>query len=50
MDRIASLMVKRPCLGCVYFPHCGSTTRTEKCLGRETKSMKKKEAQKNGVK
>lgn len=35
--------VKKPCIGCIYFKVCGSTTRTEPCKGRETKSEKKKE-------
>jgi hypothetical protein len=34
--------VKKPCINCVYFKTCGSTTRTEPCAGRETKSDKKK--------
>lgn len=29
--------VKRPCIGCVYFAQCGSTTRTAHCDGRKTK-------------
>ena len=28
---------KKPCINCVYFKTCGSTTRTEPCNGRETK-------------
>lgn len=35
--------VKKPCIGCVYFAACGSTTRTEPCKGRITKSRKAKE-------
>ena len=31
-------MVKKPCIGCVYFDSCGSTTRTVPCDGRKTKS------------
>lgn len=40
-------MAKKPCIGCIYFDACGSTTRTEHCNGRQTKSEKKKE-NKNG--
>ncbi len=29
--------VKKPCIGCIYFPQCGSTTRTAHCDGRKTK-------------
>lgn len=29
--------VKHPCIGCIYFRVCGSTTRTEPCEGRQTK-------------
>lgn len=36
-------MVKKPCIGCVYFETCGSTTRTEECAGRKTKTEQKKE-------
>lgn len=32
--------VKRPCIGCVYFTACGSTTRTMPCKGRATKTQK----------
>ena len=32
--------VKKPCINCVYFATCGSTTRTEQCNGRQTKSDK----------
>lgn len=39
-ERFKGLMVKRPCIGCIYFAQCGSTTRTEKCYGRVTKSEK----------
>ena len=35
--------VKHPCIGCIYFAACGSTTRTEPCAGRVTKSEKAKE-------
>ena len=35
--------VKYPCQGCVYFKACGNTNRREPCLGRQTKSDKKKE-------
>lgn len=34
-------MVKKPCIGCVYFNACGSTTRTEPCNGRVTKKQRK---------
>lgn len=34
-------MVKKPCIGCVYFNACGSTTRTEPCKGRQTKREQK---------
>lgn len=29
--------VKRPCIGCIYFEACGSTTRTMPCDGRTEK-------------
>ena len=35
--------VKKPCIGCIYFAACGSTTRTMPCKGRITKSRKAKE-------
>ena len=35
---------KRPCINCVYFKVCGSTTRTEPCKGRQTKSERKRES------
>lgn len=35
--------VKKPCIGCIYFKACGSTTRTEPCAGRVTKRQKEKE-------
>lgn len=38
--------VKKPCINCVYFATCGSTTRTEPCEGRKTKSEQKKETKK----
>lgn len=34
--------VKKPCIGCIYYDTCGSTTRTAPCDGRETKTMKKR--------
>lgn len=37
--------VKYPCQGCVYFPVCGSNTRTEPCAGRMTKSDRKRREQ-----
>ena len=37
----------KPCINCIYFKVCGSTTRTMPCKGRMTKSQKKKEAQEN---
>lgn len=36
-----------PCVGCIYYKECGSTTRTEKCEGRVTKSQKKLEVKKD---
>ncbi len=39
-ERFKALMAKRPCIGCIYFAQCGSTTRTEPCEGRMTKSEK----------
>lgn len=36
-------MAKKPCVGCIYFKACGSTTRTEPCNGRKTKREIKKE-------
>lgn len=41
-ERFKGLMIKHPCIGCIYFAKCGSTTRTEKCYGRVTKSEKAK--------
>ena len=35
--------VNRPCINCIYFKACGSTTRTMPCKGRETKRQKAKE-------
>ena len=29
--------VQKPCIGCVYYPTCGSSTRTAPCEGRKTK-------------
>lgn len=43
-------MVKYPCKGCIYFRVCGSNTRTEICNGRKTKSQKKLEEKRNGIK
>lgn len=34
--------VKHPCIGCIYFEACGSTTRTMPCDGRQTKKEKEK--------
>ena len=34
-------MVKHPCISCIYFKQCGSTTRTKECKGRQTKRDKK---------
>lgn len=34
--------VQRPCIGCVYYATCGSTTRTRPCDGRRTKRDIKK--------
>lgn len=33
-----------PCLGCIYYKVCGSSTRQEICHGRQTKSEKKRES------
>jgi len=35
------MAVKKPCIGCVYFKACGSTSRTEPCKGRMIKSEQK---------
>ena len=40
-------MVKRPCVGCVYYTACGNTNRTMPCNGRVTKSERKR-SNKNG--
>ena len=37
--------VQKPCIGCIYYKACGSTTRTEPCMGRVTKREKTKEEQ-----
>lgn len=29
--------VQKPCIGCVYYRDCGSSTRTAHCDGRKTK-------------
>ena len=42
------MAVKKPCIGCIYFESCGSTTRTEPCKGRMTKREKKQE-ERNGT-
>ena len=39
-------MVKKPCVGCIYYKACGNTSRTQPCKGRVTKSEKKKEDKK----
>ena len=31
--------VQYPCRGCIYYSVCGSSTRTEHCDGRKTKSQ-----------
>lgn len=36
--------VQKPCIGCIYYATCGSTTRTAPCAGRMTKSEARKEA------
>lgn len=36
-------MVKKPCIGCVYFKACGNTNRTKLCKGRKNKIREKKE-------
>ena len=41
VGRSAGQFVKKPCIGCVYFKQCGSTTRTAKCDGRKTKKETK---------
>ena len=35
--------VQKPCIGCVYYAACGSSTRTMPCDGRKTKSELRKE-------
>lgn len=35
--------VQKPCIGCIYYHVCGSTTRTAHCDGRKTKTEAKKE-------
>lgn len=35
------MSAQHPCIGCIYFKECGSSTRTEECKGRTTKSQKK---------
>ena len=40
-------MSKYLCINCIYFKTCGSSTRTEKCNGRTTKTDKKKEIKNN---
>lgn len=40
-------MPKYPCQNCIYFDECGENSRTMPCMGRQTKSQKKKEEKKN---
>lgn len=35
--------VQKPCIGCIYYAECGSTTRTAPCAGRKTKREVEKE-------
>ena len=35
--------VQKPCIGCVYYAACGSSTRTMPCNGRKTKSELRRE-------
>lgn len=35
-------MIKKSCIGCIYFNVCGETTRTMPCEGRKTKSETEK--------
>lgn len=42
--------VKKPCIRCVYFKVCGSTTRTMPCDGRKTKREQQKEKCKKHIK
>lgn len=35
--------VKRPCVSCIYFDECGSTSRTVPCHGRKTRREKERE-------
>ena len=37
------MSVKKPCIGCIYFDACGSSTRTKHCAGRKTERERKKE-------
>lgn len=37
--------VQKPCIGCIYYKACGSTTRTEPCMGRVTSREKQREEQ-----
>ena len=36
--------VQKPCIGCIYYAICGSTTRTAPCEGRMTKREAKRSA------
>lgn len=38
--------VQKPCIGCIYYKVCGSTSRTEPCSGRMTKREKEREGEK----
>lgn len=40
MYKISNKTVKHPCIGCVYYKACGSSTRTHPCKGRKTKRTK----------
>jgi len=45
-DRRLENMPQKPCIGCIYFNACGSTSRTAPCNGRITKSEKKRSEKK----
>lgn len=49
MKAISGTQVKYPCRNCIYFKQCGSSTRTEQCKGRTTKTNVCRTRKKDGV-
>lgn len=34
--------VQHPCISCIYYEQCGTTTRTQPCTGRKTKKEQRR--------